>query len=104
MAVLKNTISPNKYRFAQNEDLKENIKYLQEEKQEIYEKVRDMYDRKDEAREKLSINGQNIINWFKQKFQEVKQSVRLLIKPMTKPEMGKTKVLRDNYGWFTEIC
>ena len=33
--------------------MKENIEYLQEEKQEVYEKVRDMYDRKDEAREKF---------------------------------------------------
>lgn len=45
--------TPQYYRelFAQNENLKENIEYLQEEKQEVYEKVRDMYDRKDEARE-----------------------------------------------------
>ncbi|MCC8197172.1 MAG: hypothetical protein LIP06_00960 [Tannerellaceae bacterium] len=33
--------------------MKENIEYLQEEKQEVYEKVRDMYDRKDKAREKF---------------------------------------------------
>lgn len=39
--------------FAQNEDLKESIGYLEEEKQEVYDKVRDMYDRKDEAREKF---------------------------------------------------
>jgi archaellum component FlaC len=39
--------------FAQNEDLKESICYLEEEKQKVYEKVRDMYDRKDEAREKF---------------------------------------------------
>lgn len=47
--------TPQYYRelFAQNEDLKENIGCLQEEKQEVYEKVRDMYDRKDEAREKF---------------------------------------------------
>lgn len=47
--------TPQYYRelFAQNEDLKENIEYLQEEKQEVYEKVRDLYDRKDEAREKF---------------------------------------------------
>ncbi len=47
--------TPQYYRelFAQNEDLKENIEYLQEEKQEVYEKVRDMYDRKDDAREKF---------------------------------------------------
>jgi len=47
--------TPQYYRelFAQNEDLKENIEYLQEEKREVYEKVRDLYDRKDEAREKF---------------------------------------------------
>lgn len=47
--------TPQFYRelFAQNEDLKESIGYLEEEKQEVYEKVRDMYDRKDEAREKF---------------------------------------------------
>ncbi len=30
---------------------------------------------------KLSINGQNIIDWFKQKYQEVRQTVRPHIKP-----------------------
>lgn len=34
-------------------ELKEDIKYLENEKQDVYEKVRDMYDRKDEAREKF---------------------------------------------------
>jgi cell pole-organizing protein PopZ len=34
-------------------ELKESIGYLEEEKQEVYEKVRAMYDRKDEAREKF---------------------------------------------------
>lgn len=189
--------------FAQNEDLKENIEYLQEEKQEVYEKVRDMYNRKDEAREKflnmheytqqketeisdletrieqlkqdyepyksqddinlllsvfphlserlriaqlckgigltidtikqlfkgeaitvtgklyspehdqsfgvqdaklqlfkeskdsdrlkLSINGQNIIDWFKQKYQEAKQATNYYKRPSIKPEEGKNK-------------
>ncbi len=47
--------TPQYYRdlHAQNEELKESIGYLEEEKQEVYEKVRDMYDRKDEAREKF---------------------------------------------------
>ncbi|MCC8088905.1 MAG: plasmid recombination protein [Rikenellaceae bacterium] len=47
--------TPQYYRelFAQNEDLKESIGYLEEEKQEVYEKVRDMYDRKDEVQEKF---------------------------------------------------
>lgn len=47
--------TPQYYRdlYVKNEDLKENIEYLQEEKQEVYEKMRDMYDRKDEAREKF---------------------------------------------------
>ncbi|KAA6330574.1 Plasmid recombination enzyme [termite gut metagenome] len=34
-------------------ELKESIGYLEEERQEVYEKVRDIYDRKDKAREKL---------------------------------------------------
>lgn len=47
--------TPQFYRdlYAKNEDLKESIGYLEEEKQEVYDKVRDMYDRKDEAREKF---------------------------------------------------
>lgn len=47
--------TPQYYRdlYQQNEELKEDIEYLQEQKQEVYEKVRDMYDRKDEAREKF---------------------------------------------------
>lgn len=52
--------TPQYYRelFAQNEDLKESIGYLEEQKQEVYDKVRDMYDRKDEAREKfLNMHG-----------------------------------------------
>ena len=36
---------------------------------------------KDSDRLKLSINGQNIIDWFKQKYQEVRQMVRPHIKP-----------------------
>lgn len=39
--------------FAQNEDLKESIGYLEDQKQEVYKKVRDMYDRKDEARDEF---------------------------------------------------
>jgi len=47
--------TPQYYRelFAQNEDLKENIVAMKEEQQEIYDKTRDLYDRKDEAREKF---------------------------------------------------
>jgi hypothetical protein len=47
--------TPQYYRelFAQNEDLKENIITLKEEQQEVYDKTRDLYDRKDEAREKF---------------------------------------------------
>ena len=39
--------------FDKNENLKENIEVLQEERTEVYEKVRYMYDRKDEAQEKF---------------------------------------------------
>lgn len=37
---------------------------------------------RDSDRLKLSINGQNIIDWFKQKYQELKQSVKPHIKPV----------------------
>lgn len=46
---------------------------------------------KDSDRLKLSINGQNIIDWFKQKFQEMKQSMNYYKKPSIKPEKGKNK-------------
>lgn len=61
--------TPQFYRelFAQNEDLKESIGYLEEEKQEVYEKVRNMYDRKDEAREKFL----NMDNYVRQKGKEL---------------------------------
>ncbi len=39
--------------FVKNENLKKNIEILQEEKADVYEQVRDMYDRKSEAQEKL---------------------------------------------------
>ena len=40
---------------------------------------------------RLSLNGQNIIDWFKQKYQELKQAVKPHIKPPAKPEMEKSK-------------
>lgn len=43
---------------------------------------------KDSDRLKLSINGQNIIDWFKQKFQELKLVVRPHIKPI-QPEQKR---------------
>lgn len=39
----------------------------------------------------LSINGKNILDWFKQKYQEVKQAVRLHIKPPSKSEIIERK-------------
>ena len=39
--------------FVENEHLKEDIQGQKQEHQEVYEKVRDLYDRKDEAREKF---------------------------------------------------
>lgn len=39
--------------FVENEHLKEDIQEQKHEQQEVYEKVRDLYDRKDEAREKF---------------------------------------------------
>lgn len=40
---------------------------------------------------RLSLNGQNILDWFKQKYQEIKQTIRPHIKPPAKPEVGKNK-------------
>jgi hypothetical protein len=40
---------------------------------------------------RLSFNGQNILDWFKQKRQEIKQVIRPHIKPPAKPEIGKNK-------------
>jgi hypothetical protein len=34
---------------------------------------------------RLSLNGQNIFDWFKQKYQEIKQTIRPHIKPPAKP-------------------
>ncbi|MDR1631804.1 MAG: hypothetical protein LBR97_02810 [Dysgonamonadaceae bacterium] len=46
-----------------------------------------LYKEKDNPKLHLSINGQNIADWFKQKYQELKQSLRPHIKPLVKPEM-----------------
>lgn len=40
---------------------------------------------------RLSLNSQNILDWFKQKYQEIKQTIRPHIKPPAKPEVGKNK-------------
>ncbi len=40
---------------------------------------------------RLSLNGQNIIDWFKQKYQEINQVIRPHIKPPAKPEVVKNK-------------
>lgn len=50
---------------------------------------------KDSDRLKLSINGQNIIDWFKQKYQEVKQAANYYKRPIVKSEMGKNKGLKQ---------
>ena len=39
----------------------------------------------------LKLNGKNIIDWFNQKYQEVKQVVRPHIRPAVKPEINKGK-------------
>ncbi|GHV51651.1 mobilization protein BmpH [Bacteroidia bacterium] len=46
---------------------------------------------KDSDRLKLSINGQNILDWFKQKYQELKQSAGYYQRPTIKPEEGKSE-------------
>jgi hypothetical protein len=43
---------------------------------------------------RLSLNGQNILDWFKQKYQELKQAIRPHIKPPPKSEIGKNKGLK----------
>jgi hypothetical protein len=40
---------------------------------------------------RLSLNSQNILDWFKQKYQELKQVVKPHIRPTIKPEVGKNK-------------
>ena len=40
---------------------------------------------------RLSLNGQNIMDWFKQKYQELRQAMKPHIKPPAKPEIGKNK-------------
>ena len=40
---------------------------------------------------RLSLNGQNILDWFKQKCQEVKQTIRPNIQPPANPEVSKNK-------------
>ncbi len=66
--------------FVQNENLKENIEILQEEKTEVYEKVRDMYDRKDEARDKFLdmdkylLEKEQELNVIESKLQKAKQN------------------------------
>jgi len=50
-----------------NEELKEEIQSREHEQQEVYEKVRDLYDRKDEAREKFL----NMDKYLHQKEQEI---------------------------------
>jgi hypothetical protein len=40
---------------------------------------------------RLSLNGQSIMDWFKQKYQELRQAIKPHIKLPAKPEMGKNK-------------
>lgn len=39
------------------------------------------FEERSELRCRLYINGQNILDWFKQKYQEVKQTIRPHIRP-----------------------
>ncbi len=39
---------------------------------------------------RLSLNSQNILYWFKQKYQELKQVVKPHIRPTIKPEVSKS--------------
>lgn len=49
---------------------------------------------KNTDRLKLFVNGQNIFDWFKQKYQELKQSTKPYIRPVNKPEIGKNKGIK----------
>jgi hypothetical protein len=42
----------------------------------------------------LSFNGQNIFNWFKQKYQEMKQTANYYQRPNIKSEVGKNKGIK----------
>jgi len=46
---------------------------------------------KDSDRLKLTINGKNILDWFKQKYQELRQFARPHIKPPKKDEVNQSK-------------
>ena len=48
-----------------NDDLKKDIEYLEERKQEVNEKIRDLYDHKDKARDKFfSMNWSSYSYWI----------------------------------------
>jgi hypothetical protein len=65
--------------FVQNENLKENIVILQEQKDETYEKVRDLYDRKNEVQDKFLDMDRHLqakeqeLNTIESKLQKVRQ-------------------------------
>jgi hypothetical protein len=43
---------------------------------------------------RLSLNGQNILGWFMQKYQELKQVAKPHIRPIMKPDMNKGKGIK----------
>ena len=43
---------------------------------------------------RLSLNDQNILDWFKQKYKEIKQTIKPHIKPPAKPELSKPKGIK----------
>ncbi len=49
---------------------------------------------KDSDRLKPSINGQNIIDWFKEQFGKLRLTVRPHIKPPVKMEIGNSKGIK----------
>lgn len=44
---------------------------------------------------RLFLNSQNILDWFKQKYQKSKQTIRLHIKPQAKPEVAENKSFKS---------
>lgn len=53
---------------------------------------------------KLSINGQNIIDWFKKSIRNSNKWQDHISDLFKSRNWIKAKVLRDNHGWLTDIC
>jgi hypothetical protein len=59
--------------------------YVQDAKLQLFK------ERDNPEKFRLFLNGQNLLDWFKQKYQEVKPVIRPHIKPPTKLQVDKNK-------------